>query len=168
MAILAPLLLLVLFAIIDYAFQWWQYRKKLKMSTQEVKDEYKQLEGDPQHKRRQRSMQMEMSRNRMMTDVQSADVVVTNPTHYAVALKWSRTKGSAPSCVAKGEGEIALRIREIAGDSGIPIHSDPPTARALHATVEIGAEIPPEQYKAVAAAIRFADRMRAAAKGRMV
>ncbi len=158
----------VAIAAIDVSWQRFDHARKLRMSYQDLKDENRQSEGDPHMKAQRRQRGQEIANNRMLLEVPKADVIIVNPTHYAVALKWSRAKGSAPSCVAKGEGEIALRIREIAGDAGIPIHSDPPTARALHATVEIGAEIPPEQYKAVAAAIRFADRMRAAAKGRIV
>ena len=90
---------------------------------------------------------------------------MVNPTHYAVALKWSRARGAAPVCVAKGVDEVAARIREAAALAGVPVHRDPPTARALHATVEIGHEIGRDHYKAVAAAIRFADRMRAKRKG---
>ena len=111
-------------------------------------------------KAQRRSRAEAIATNRMLLDVPKADVVIVNPTHFAVALKWSRAKGSAPVCVAKGEGEVALRIREVAATAGVPIHADPPTARALHATVEIGREIAPEHYRAVAAAIRFADRMR--------
>ena len=96
----------------------------------------------------------------MMTDVPKADVVIVNPTHFAVALKWNRAPGSAPVCVAKGTDHVAARIRECARDAGVPIHSDPPTARALHASVEIGQEVQPEHYKPVAAAIRFAEDMR--------
>jgi len=92
--------------------------------------------------------------------------VIVNPTHYAVALKWNRRKGAAPVCVAKGADEIAARIREVAAEAGVPIHRDPPTARALHATVDLDREIRPEHYKAVAAAIRFAEAMRARAKQR--
>jgi flagellar biosynthetic protein FlhB len=99
--------------------------------------------------------------------VPKADVVVVNPTHYAVALKWSRRKSSAPEVVAKGVDEIALRIRAIAEESRVPIHSDPPTARALHAALNIGDEIAPEHYQAVATAIRFSDAMRRKARGRM-
>lgn len=102
----------------------------------------------------------------MLLEVPKADVIVVNPTHYAVALKWSKEKGSAPVCVAKGEDEIAARIRDIASESDVPIHSDPPTARAIHATVEIGREIPPEQYRAIAAALRFAEMMRKKARER--
>jgi flagellar biosynthetic protein FlhB len=101
----------------------------------------------------------------MMVDVPTADVVVVNPTHYAVALRWERTPGSAPVCVAKGVDEVAARIREAAAAAGVPVHRDAPTARALHGTVEIGAQIQPDHYEAVAAAIRFADRMRGRARG---
>jgi flagellar biosynthetic protein FlhB len=98
----------------------------------------------------------------MLDKVAEADVVIVNPTHYAVALTWARTRGRAPVCVAKGTDEIALRIRERATAAGVPIHSDPATARALHAAVRLGDEIAPVHYRAVAAAIRFADRTRAA------
>lgn len=117
-------------------------------------------------KGQRRARAQEIATNRMLLDVPKADVVIVNPTHYAVALKWSRSKGSAPVCVAKGVDEVALRIRAVAETARIPVHSDAPTARALHATVEIGREIAPEQYRAVAAAIRFADRMRRAARSR--
>ena len=99
--------------------------------------------------------------NQMLGDVPGADVVIVNPTHYAVALKWSRLPGAAPECVAKGVDQIAFRIREIAEEAAVPIHSDPPTARALFAMVEIGQEVHPEHYQAVAAAIKFAEAMRA-------
>ena len=104
--------------------------------------------------------------NRMMADVPTADVVVVNPTHYAVALKWNRTPGAAPVCVAKGVDEVAASIREAANLAGVPLHHDPPTARALHATTDLGQEISEEHYRAVAAAIRFAEQMRKRAKGR--
>ena len=100
----------------------------------------------------------------MLTDVATADVVVVNPTHYAVALRWERTKGKAPVCVAKGMDEVAKRIRERAAEHGVPIHSDPPTARAIHAGVDVGQEIRVEHYRAIAAAIRFADAMRKKAR----
>jgi flagellar biosynthetic protein FlhB len=100
----------------------------------------------------------------MLADVPKADVVIVNPTHFAVALKWSRRKGAAPVCVAKGVDEVAARIRAAAAEAGVPIHRDPPTARALHATVNLGEEVRPEHYRAVAAAIRFAERMRSRAR----
>ena len=98
--------------------------------------------------------------NTMLTDARDADVIIANPTHYSVALKWDRLPGSAPICVAKGVDHIALQIRTIASDANIPIHEDVPTARALYASVDVGAEIPPEHYAAVATAIRFAENAR--------
>ncbi len=120
----------------------------------------KEQEGDPTMKQNRRERGQAIARNQMMKDVPSADVVIVNPTHYAVALKWDRKAGGAPICVAKGTDEIALKIREIAAISGVPIRSDPPTARAIHASVEIGEEVKREHYAAVAAAIHFADAMR--------
>jgi flagellar biosynthetic protein FlhB len=134
------------------------------MSRKEMLDEFKANEGDPHLKSARRQRAQEVATNRMLTDVAKADVVVVNPTHYAVALRWDRTKRGAPICVAKGVDEIARRIRERAAEHGIPIHRDPPTARAMHASVEIGQEIRPEHYRAVAAAIRFADSMRKRAR----
>jgi flagellar biosynthetic protein FlhB len=151
---------------VDLLWQRFDHARKLRMSLQDIKEEVKQSEGDPHVKAQRRSRAEAVATNRMLLDVPRADVVIVNPTHYAVALKWSRAKGSAPACVAKGEGETALRIREIAETARIPVHSDPPTARALHATVAVGREIAPEHYRAVAAAIRFADRMRRAARAR--
>jgi len=151
---------------VDFVWQRFDHARKLKMSFQELKEETRQSEGDPHMKAQRRSRAEAIATNRMLLDVPKADVVIVNPTHYAVALKWSRNRGTAPACVAKGEGEVALRIREIAGKAEVPIHSDPPTARALHASVEVGQEIRPEHYRAVAAAIRFADRMRQMARAR--
>lgn len=102
----------------------------------------------------------------MAAEVKEADVIIVNPVHYAVALKWDRRPGQAPVCVAKGVDEIALKMRDIAAEHAVPVHSDPPTARALHATTDIGDQISPEHYKAVAAAIRFAENMRMQAKGK--
>lgn len=146
---------------LDFLWQWAEHHRKLRMSHKEVTDETKQTEGDPHLKQRRRQRGMDIASNRMMLDVPTADVVVVNPTHYAVALKWSRRRGAAPVCVAKGVHELAARIRETAQAAGVPVHRDAPTARALHGTVEIGAEIAPQHYRAVAAAIRFADDMRA-------
>lgn len=148
-------------AVVDYLWQVFDHHRRNRMSHQELKDEFKQSEGDPHAKQKRRQRGMEIAMNQMMKDVPDADVIVVNPTHYAVALKWERTRPGAPVCVAKGVDEVAARIRETASEAGVPIHRDPPTARALHATVEIGQEVPPDHYKAVAAAIRFADRMRA-------
>ncbi len=156
----------VTIAGIDIVWQRFDHARKLRMSYQDLRDEQKQSEGDPHMKAQRRSRAEAIATNRMLLDVPKADVVIVNPTHYAVALKWSRARGTAPVCVAKGEGEVALKIREIAETAGIAIHSDPPTARALHATVAIGREIAPDHYRAVAAAIRFADGMRKASRER--
>jgi flagellar biosynthesis protein FlhB len=145
---------------VDYLWQVFRHGQRHRMSRKEMMDEFKESEGDPHLKSARRQRAQEVATNRMLTDVAGANVVVVNPTHYAVALKWDRTKGGAPICVAKGVDEIAAKIRERAAEHGVPIHSDPPTARAIHATVEIGQEIRVEQYRAVAAAIRFADSMR--------
>lgn len=149
---------------IDALWQHAEHRRKNRMTRQELMDETKSTEGDPHLKQARRQRGQEIARNQMLADVPGADVVIVNPTHYAVALQWSRQPGSAPVCVAKGTDEIALRIREIASQSGVPLHSDPPTARALHAAVGIGEEITSDQYRAVAAAIRFADDMRRKAR----
>ncbi|TCO73369.1 EscU/YscU/HrcU family type III secretion system export apparatus switch protein [Rhodovulum euryhalinum] len=153
-------------AAVDYLWQVAEHRRKNRMSHDELKDEIKQSEGDPHMKQQRRQRGMDIATNRMMTDVPSADVVVVNPTHYAVALKWDRSRPGAPICVAKGVDEVAARIREVAAASGVPMRRDPPTARALFATVEIGEEIRPEHYRAVAAAIRFAEDMRTRARAR--
>ena len=151
---------------LDLVWQRFDHARKLRMSFQDMREEMKQSDGDPHVKAQRRARGEAIATNRMLLDVPKADVVIVNPTHYAVALKWSRAKGSAPVCVAKGEDAVALKIRAIAATANIPIHSDPPAARALHATAVIGREISPEHYRAVAAAIRFADRMRRAAKAR--
>lgn len=151
---------------VDYLWQIFRHRQRHRMSRKEMMDEFKESEGDPHLKSARRQRAQEVATNRMLTDVASANVVVVNPTHYAVALKWDRTKPGAPICVAKGVDEIARKIRERATEHGVPIHSDPPTARAIHATVEIGQEIRVEHYRAVAAAIRFADALRRKARRR--
>ncbi len=149
---------------VDYMWQYQEHLRKNRMSHKEMMDEFKQNEGDPHMKQKRRQKGYEIAMNQMLSDVPDADVVIVNPTHYAVALKWSRLPGEAPVCVAKGVDEIAARIREAAAEAGVPIHRDPPTARALHASVEIGQEIMPDQYQAVAAAIRFAEMMRKKAR----
>lgn len=151
----------------DLIWQRLSHARKLRMSLQDMKEEHRKAEGDGHMKAARRQRGQEIALNQMLVDVPTADVVIVNPTHYAVALKWSRAKGSAPVCVAKGVDAIAARIREAAEEAGVPIHGDPGTARALHATVEIGQEIRPEHYRAVAAAVRFADQMRRAARGRL-
>ncbi|MEM9059761.1 MAG: flagellar type III secretion system protein FlhB [Pseudomonadota bacterium] len=146
---------------IDFLWQRHSHLRKMRMTHQEVKDESKQSEGDPQMRASRRDRGREIANNRMLHDVQTADVVIVNPTHYAVALKWSRVEKSVPICVAKGADELARRIRVRAEQDNVPIHSDPPTARSLHALVDVGKQIQPEHYKAVAAAIVFADQLRA-------
>lgn len=150
----------------DFLWQRFRHAQRNRMSRQEVMDEHKTSEGDPHMKQQRRQRGMEIAMNKMLADVPKADVVLVNPTHYAVALTWDRAAGRAPVCVAKGTDEVARRIREAAAEAGVPIHRDPPAARALHASLEIGDTIHPDHYKAVAAAIRFADAMRKKAKER--
>ncbi|WP_171230278.1 flagellar type III secretion system protein FlhB [Ruegeria sp. HKCCA4008] len=150
--------------VVDFLWQYAEHMRKNRMSRKEIMDETKDAEGDPHVKQHRRQRAQEIATNQMLADVPGADVVIVNPTHYTVALKWTRVAGSAPVCVAKGVDEIAATIRSAAGEAGVPIHSDPPTARALHATVDIGQEIAEEHYRPVAAAIRFAEAMRKRAK----
>ena len=152
---------------VDYLWQYAEHIRKNRMSRKEIQDETKDAEGDPHVKQQRRQRAQDIATNQMMADVPKADVVIVNPTHFAVVLKWARTAGSAPVCVAKGVDEVAAAIRTAAAEAGVPIHSDPPTARALHATVEIGQEIAEEHYRPVAAAIRFAEAMRKRAKGQI-
>lgn len=152
---------------IDAVYQHFAHLRKNRMSRKEITDETKNSEGDPHLKQERRQRAMAVSQNQMMADVPKADVIIVNPTHYAVALKWSRAPGEAPICVAKGVDEIARAIRETGSAAGVPMHSDPPTARSLFATTEIGNQIATEHFLAVAAAIRFAQAMRDRAKGRV-
>ena len=139
----------------DYAWQKYSHLQKLRMTKQEVKDEYKQTEGDPLVKSRIRQVRMERARHRMMDAVPRADVIIVNPTHYAVALEYKMDKMDAPIVVAKGLDNIALKIREIAEEHDIPIVENPPLARALFASVEIDQMIPSEHFKAVAEVIGY-------------
>lgn len=159
------LVVAIMFAIgaVDHLWQRFDHAKRQRMSHQELRDDHKQAEGDPHFKGLRRQRAQEIATRSMLADVAKANVVIVNPTHYAVALEWSPSAPHAPICVAKGVDEIAARIRERAQEAGVPIHSDPPTARALFATVDLGQEIAPQHFKAVAAAIRFADKMRARA-----
>lgn len=159
------LVVALLIGTIDFAWQYQEHMRKNRMTFKEIVDENKQMEGDPHVKQQRRQRGYDIAMNQMLKDVPDADVVIVNPQHYAVALKWSRLKGQAPICVAKGVDEIAARIRETAAEAAVPIHSDPPTARALFASVEIGEQILPDQYRTVAAAIRFAEAMRTKTKG---
>ena len=142
-------------AVADYAYQKYTHLKKLRMTKQEVKEEYKQTEGDPLVKSRIRQIRNERARRRMMDNVPKADVVIVNPTHYAVALEYKMEKMDAPIVVAKGLDNIALRIREIAEEHDIPIVENPPLARALFASVELDHTIPEEHFKAVAEVIGY-------------
>ncbi|BDU50122.1 flagellar biosynthesis protein FlhB [Haliovirga abyssi] len=140
---------LFVLAVVDYFYQKWEYDKSLKMSKQEIKEEMKQTEGNPQLKAKMRAMQRDMIRRRMIEEVPKATVIITNPTHLSVALKYDNTM-SAPVVIAKGADNIAFRIREIAKENDIPIVENKPLARALYKSVEIGDEVPEEYYKAVA------------------
>lgn len=142
-------------AVADYFYQKYAHLKKLRMTKQEVKDEYKQTEGDPLVKSRIRQVRMERARHRMMENVPRADVVIVNPTHYAVALEYKMEQMDAPLVLAKGLDNIALKIKEIAEENEIPIVENPPLARALFASVEIDQTIPPEHFKAVAEVIGY-------------
>lgn len=147
-------------ALGDYLFQHWRWMEKMRMTKQEVKDEHKQSEGDPQVKGRIRSLRMARARKRMMAAVPKADVVVTNPTHYAVALKYDSDTMNAPTLVAKGADLVAKRIRDLATENEVPIVENPPLARALYASVELDQEVPPEHYKAVAEIIGYVMRLK--------
>ena len=154
------LIVALVIGVIDYLWQHAEHLRKNRMSRKELMDEMKHSEGDPLMKQQRRQRGQEIAMNKMLVAAAGADVVITNPTHYAVALKWDRGAGGAPVCVAKGVDEIAARIRAVAAENAIPLHSDPPTARALYAETDLGDEIAPEHYRAVAAAIRFAEDMR--------
>ncbi len=146
---------LILVAAIDVPFQLWNHKKQLKMTLQEVKDEMKESEGRPEVKSQIRRMQRQLSESRMMDAVPTADVVITNPTHYAVALKYDQEGNGAPRVVAKGQDFMAKRIREVATEHDVPLFEAPPLARALHGMVEIGHEIPADLYKAVAQVLAY-------------
>ena len=144
-------IVLVFVAAADYVFQWWQFEKKLKMSKQEVKDEYKQVEGDPQVKGKIKQKQREISQQRMMEQVPSSDVVIRNPTHYAVALKYEPTDAlSAPRVVAKGQDALAMKIVALAEENDVYVTENRPLARALYDGVKVGDSIPVSLYVAVA------------------
>ena len=140
----------IFLGLADYAYQRWKFKDDMKMTKQEVKDEYKNTEGDPQIKGKQRQRMMESSQRRMMKNVPQADVVITNPTHIAVAILYDNTKDEAPRVVAKGEDYLAKKIKDLAKESDVPIVENKPLARALYATVDIDETIPPELYQAVA------------------
>lgn len=147
--------LLLVLAVADFGFQKYQIEKRLRMSKQEIKDEMKNSEGDPKIKARRRQIAQQLAMKRMATEVPKADVIVTNPTHYAIALKYDQANGNAPVVVAKGMDLVALRIREIAGEHGIPIIERPPLARALYRLCDVGQEIPEQFYNAVAEILAY-------------
>jgi len=149
-----------LIAAVDVPFQLYEHNKKLKMTKEEVRKEAKETEGDPQVKGRIRNMQQEMARRRMMSNIPTADVVVTNPTHYAVALSYSEKGMGAPVVVAKGSHLLAARIREIAIENNVPILEAPPLARALHKHTELGQAIPEALYNAVAEVLAYVYQLR--------
>lgn len=146
---------LLVVAIFDYMYKKWENEKELRMSKQEVKDEYKQMEGDPFIKGKIKEKQRQMAMSRMMQEVPEADVVITNPTHYAVAIKYDRDKNEAPQVVAKGKDLIAANIKKIAREHEVIIVENPPLARALYSGVEIGEEIPFNLYEAVADVLAY-------------
>lgn len=146
---------LLILGILDYGYQWWEHEKNLKMSKQEVKEEYKQTEGNPEIKAKIKQKQRQMSMRRMLLDVPRADVVITNPTHFAVAIKYDSKVSDAPVVVAKGQDFIALRIKEVAKDNNVEIVENKPLARNLYESVEIGQSIPQELYQAVAEVLAF-------------
>ena len=160
----AVVAIMAVVAVADFLFQYRRWYEKQKMSLRDIKEEFKQSEGDPIVKGKQKQMQQQRSRKRMMTQVPKAAVVITNPTHYAIALQYERGM-EAPICVAKGVDAVALKIRAIAEEHRIPTVENPPLARALHATVELDQPIPPEHYKAVAEVIGYVMRLRRAASG---
>jgi flagellar biosynthetic protein FlhB len=153
--IFAMLAVFFVFAVIDFAYQRYSYKKSMRMSKQEIKDEYKQTEGNPEIKAKIRQLQREMAKKRMMSEVPKADVVITNPTHYAVAVRYDKTKDEAPRVIAKGIDNLALRIKEIARENDVMIVENPPLARELYKLVEIDEVIPQKLYKAVAEVLAF-------------
>lgn len=146
---------LLVIAALDYAYQRYAFEKSIRMTKEEVKQEHKQTEGNPQIKSRMRARQRELSKKRMMQDVPAADVVITNPTHFAVALKYNAEEHTAPRVVAKGQDLMALKIRELAQHNDVPIVENPPLARALYKQVDIGREVPADLYEAVAEVLAF-------------
>jgi len=151
---------MIVLAAMDYAFQRWEYEKELRMTKQEVKEEFREHEGDPLVKSRIRSIQRETARRRMISEVPKADVIITNPVHYAVALKYVSGEMNAPQVIAKGARKIAEKIKEIATENGIPIVENPPLARALFKMCNIGMEVPMDLYKSVAEILAYVYRLK--------
>jgi flagellar biosynthetic protein FlhB len=157
---------LIAVVAIDVPYQLWDHSKKLKMTLQEIKDEMKESEGSPEVKGRLRRMQMEMAQNRMMAEVPKADVIVTNPSHYAVALKYDQNTTSAPKLVAKGVDLMAAQIRNIAIGANVPLLASPPLARALYYATDLDKEIPQGLYLAVAQVLAYVYQLKAARQNR--
>ncbi|MEM9625417.1 MAG: flagellar biosynthesis protein FlhB [Pseudomonadota bacterium] len=151
--------LVLVIALLDFLYQRFEHQKELRMSRKDLQDEYKQTEGDPHVKARLKGLRAERARRRMMADVPKATVVVTNPTHFAVALLYEAGEMAAPRAVAKGADLTALKIREIAEAHNVPVVENPPLARALYAAVELGDDVPPEHYQAVAEVIGYVMRL---------
>lgn len=152
--------LVLVIALLDLLYQRFEHQKQLRMSRKDLQDEYKQTEGDPHVKARLKGLRAERARRRMMADVPKATVVVTNPTHFAVALLYESEDMTAPRAIAKGADLTALKIREVAEDHNVPIVENPPLARALYAAVALGEEVPPEHYQAVAEVIGYVMRLK--------
>lgn len=149
----------VVLAAADFFYQWWDYERQIKMSKQEIKEEFKQMEGDPQVKGKIKQLQRQMAQSRMMQKVPGADVVIRNPTHFAVALRYKPDQDAAPLVLAKGQDAVALRIVKVAEEAQVAVVQNVPLARALYATTEIGQEIPPELYNAVAEVLVYLYRL---------
>ena len=145
----------MILAMADFAYQKYKFHKDMKMTKQEVKEEYKNQEGNPEIKGKIRQKMREVSQRRMMQSLPQADVVITNPTHYAVAIKYDQEEAPAPIVIAKGEDYLAQKIKEVARENNIEIVENKPLARMLYANVDIGAQIPPELYQAVAEVLAF-------------
>ena len=158
--VLYALIPMLIIAVADFFYTRWEYAENLKMTKDEVKDEMKQMDGDPRVKAKQRQKMMEMMRRRMMQEVPKADVIITNPTHIAVALKYNALEAPAPMVVAKGADHLAEKIKEIAREAGVPIRENKPLARALYKSVEVGETIPEEMYQAVAAILASLSKFR--------
>jgi flagellar biosynthetic protein FlhB len=163
--LIGVLSLLTIIAAMDFGYQKFQMLQDMRMSREEIREEYKQSEGDPIVKGRLRQLRMERTRRRMMAAVPKADVVITNPTHFAVALQYDQATMEAPKLVAKGTDLVAHRIRDLAAEHNVPIVENPPVARALYAAVDVDREVPPEHYKAVAEIIGYVMKLR---KGQIV
>jgi flagellar biosynthetic protein FlhB len=160
MVLMFTVITMAILSAVDLVYTRWLHKEKLKMTKQEVKDEHKETEGDPKIKGRIRALRMERHRKRMMTAVPKATVVITNPTHFAVALKYDMDSMAAPLVVAKGADYLAKRIRQVAETHEVPVVENPPLARALYAAVEVDQEIPQEHYKAVAEIIGYVMRLK--------